>query len=169
MHLYITICKWGWGKSLSLEAELSDCASNIYSPFQNSSKQFSSCPQQVWHIAFLSLFNWQTNLIAKQWSTQSSRAAHSPGTTEFSLSAHAESLSKFVPVIAHLMEKALKQHLGNSCLKLRTPVHLSFGFILKCLQWIICFLHLKQDTAGTSRIRVQAGEDPGFSHSPARI
>lgn len=104
-----------------------------------------------------------------QWSKHSSRAAHSPGTVGFSLSARAESLPKFVLVLAHLMEKALKQHLGNLCLNLRTPVHLSFGFILKCLQRIISLLHLEKDTAGTSRIRVQAGEDPGFSHSPAGI
>lgn len=58
---------------------------------------------------------------------------------------------------------------GNSCLNLRAPMHLSFGFIPDCLPWIICFLHLKEDAAGTSRIRVQAGGDPGFTHSPAGI
>lgn len=69
-----------------------------------------------------------------------------------------------MPALAYLIEKALKQHPGNSCLNLRTPVHLNFGFIPKRLPRIICVLHLKQDTAGTGRVRVQAREDPGFSH-----
>lgn len=53
--------------------------------------------------------------------------------------------------------KSFNTALGNSCLNLRAPEHLSFGFIPDCLRWIICFLHLKEDAAGTSRIRVQAG------------
>lgn len=140
-------------RNISLpRGRISDYASKIYSPSQNSSKQHSSCPQQVWHIAFLSLFSWQTNLMAKQRSKHSSELPTAQG----QLGQHVLSLCPNLCLCCTFNGKSFNTASGelvSSSESTSAPQFCLYSQVSPTDKLLSSF---KEDTAGTSRTRVQA-------------